>query len=122
MTDETEVKTAGDFQGVFRGGDGATLTVDDAEPPDPVNLAQATALARRTLASQLQDGGTVGEASPATLDGEPARRFEGRQGDRTVLVQIAMHDGKTWTLTLNGPSAGFTASILEEAAASWKWD
>jgi hypothetical protein len=33
-----------------------------------------------------------------------------------------MHAGKTWTLTLNGPAAGFTPTILDEAARSWRWD
>jgi hypothetical protein len=30
--------------------------------------------------------------------------------------------GKTWTITLNGPSEGFSPTALEDAASSWRWD
>jgi hypothetical protein len=116
-----EVKTAADYQAVYQGSDGTTLIVDDAEPPDPVGLDEATRLARRTLESQFNEG-EVAPARPAQLDGEAARRFEGTGDGRTVALLVCVRGEKTWTLTLNGSAEGFSPAVLDRAVESWRWD
>jgi hypothetical protein len=122
LTDKAEVKTGADYQGVFEGPQGQTLTVDDAEPPDPVALEAAVVLARRTLDQQFGGRGRLEDPEPARLDGERALRFEGTGDGRTVGMLLAVHAGKTWTVTLNAREDRYDAAVLDRAIESWSWD
>jgi len=98
------------------------LTVDDAEPRDPVGLGAATKLARTTLESQFPDGISLGATRNVSLGGAPARRFEGTDDERRVAVVVAVRGEKTFTLTLNAPLDVYSARPLDAAVRSWRWD